>query len=367
MLAVIVAVLRAPSKLAAALSLDEKFGLKERVTTTLTLAPDEEASPAGQALLADVNQRIAQLDVGSRFPVRMSWSAALVPAGVMALALVTLFPPFEPAKSAARPNTVDDSKQAPKNAAQIEEKVNALKKKIERKPGDKDVKSEKLKEIEAKLERIASQPRDTKEQVRERVKEMTELEQFMKNQEKDMAARNAALGKQLKQMEQLAAKDLKEGPAKDLQKALSEGKLDKAQEELERLAKKIKNNELTEKEKEQLKRQLQDLKDKMQRAAEQKDKEEQLKKLQKEGKIDAETLQREMDKLKKECKNSQSMQKLAEKLGKCQQGMKDGDSEGAAEGLKEAGDQLKDMDMQEQEIQDLREQLQRLQDAKDSC
>src|SRR5205085_151835 len=36
-LALILAVLRAPSRLAAALSLDERFGLKERVTTSLTL------------------------------------------------------------------------------------------------------------------------------------------------------------------------------------------------------------------------------------------------------------------------------------------------------------------------------------------
>src|SRR5262249_53258257 len=59
MLAVGWAMLRAPSKLAAALFLDERFGLKERVTTSLTLAPEEEASPAGQALLADVNQRVS--------------------------------------------------------------------------------------------------------------------------------------------------------------------------------------------------------------------------------------------------------------------------------------------------------------------
>src|SRR5262249_22013066 len=72
-LAVALAVVRAPSKLAAALFLDEKFALKERVTTSLTLSPEEAATPAGQALLADVNQRLAQLDVGSRFPVRMSW------------------------------------------------------------------------------------------------------------------------------------------------------------------------------------------------------------------------------------------------------------------------------------------------------
>src|SRR6516165_5826513 len=38
-LAVVLALFRAPSRLAAALLLDDRFGLKERVTTSLTLAP----------------------------------------------------------------------------------------------------------------------------------------------------------------------------------------------------------------------------------------------------------------------------------------------------------------------------------------
>src|SRR5262249_29018719 len=90
-LGLVVGVLRAPSKLVAALSLDEKFGLKERVTTSLTLAPTKVATPAGQALLEDVNHRIGKLDVGERFPVRMSWSATLVPAGAALLAVVAIF------------------------------------------------------------------------------------------------------------------------------------------------------------------------------------------------------------------------------------------------------------------------------------
>src|SRR5205807_3062899 len=50
MLAMLLAVLRAPNKLVAALTLDERFGLKERVTTSLTLDVHTAALPAGQAL-----------------------------------------------------------------------------------------------------------------------------------------------------------------------------------------------------------------------------------------------------------------------------------------------------------------------------
>src|SRR5207245_7354386 len=73
LLALVMGVLRAPSRVAAALLLDERFALKERVTTSLTLAPHLSSSPAAAALLEDVNQRIEKLDVGSRFPLRVSW------------------------------------------------------------------------------------------------------------------------------------------------------------------------------------------------------------------------------------------------------------------------------------------------------
>src|SRR5437660_1431550 len=50
-----------PSPVAAALSLDERFNLKERVVTSVTLTSTEAASPAGQALLADADARLAPL------------------------------------------------------------------------------------------------------------------------------------------------------------------------------------------------------------------------------------------------------------------------------------------------------------------
>src|SRR5258708_11166980 len=69
------AALRAPSAVTAALSLDERFQLRERVTTSLTLDPVLAGSPAGQALLADVSRRLEPVRVGDGFPVRLSWNA----------------------------------------------------------------------------------------------------------------------------------------------------------------------------------------------------------------------------------------------------------------------------------------------------
>jgi len=364
-LAAVLAVLQAPSKVTAALLLDEKFGLKERVTTSLTLAPGQEALPAAQALLADVNARVDRLDVGTGFPLRVSWKSTLAPTAAGLLALAAYY--FQPPPTQARPGSPEDLAKPPVNAAQIEEKVNKLKKKEPEKKPTVRVASEDLKRIEAELDQIANKPRDNKEQLRERIKEMTALEDAIKHREKDLAEKSKSLQQQLKQMERMSNKEgSQEGPAKDLQKALAQGKLDEAKDELDKLAKKLKNNELTVKEKEQLAKQLQNIQQKMERLAQQKDKEDKLQQLRREGKIDQETFKREMEQLKQQAKKSQDVQELAKKLGQCQQCLKQGDGKGAAKNLEEATSQLEGMSGKEKELEELSEKLQQLQDAKDS-
>src|SRR5207247_3261446 len=92
----------------------------------------------------------------------------------------------------------------------------------------------------------------------------------------------------------------KDGPANGVQQAHSEGDMDKAREELDKLVKKMKNNELTEKDKEQLAKQMNSLQKKLQDLSQQKNKEEMLKKLAEEGKLDPEALERELAQLKQD-------------------------------------------------------------------
>jgi hypothetical protein len=360
MAAVVCGALWAPSRLAAALSLDSEFGLKERVTTSLTLPPDQESTPAGQALLADVNQKITDLDVGSRFPVRMSWSAALVPVCAAVLAMVALF--YEPTRGSATSKPTNDLTKPPPNLAEIEQKMKDLKRTRE-KPAAEKLKSEELEKLEAELEKIANKPRKTKEDIKERVKEMTALEDQMKGLEREMAEKAKSLQNSLKQLDKNAGKDSEEGPAKDLQKALAEGKLDKAKEELERISKRLKNNEMTDKEKEQLRKQMEKMQQKMERLAQQKDKKEQLQK----SNLDPETLQREMEDLQKQSQKLKDLQDLANEMSKCKECLKQGDSQSAMESLKKAGDKLKEMQGREEDLADLEEQLKSLKDAKGSC
>jgi hypothetical protein len=365
LVAILLSVRRAPSRVAAALSLDDRFGLRERTVTAFSLTPDLDATPAGVALLADAENRIKPLRVGEKFPIGLPWSSALVPAGGLAVALIALFyhPSFPTAQgeTADKPVAADAKKEVEKRMEEVARKPRTPEKPAER------PKSEQLKQLEAKLDEIAKKPRDTTQQLRDRIKEMTPLEEEFKKLERDKTEKARLLQQQLQAKDRMQPNEVpKDGPAKEFSKALSEGDLEQAKQELDKLVKKLANNELTEKEKEQLGKQLDALAQKMDRLAQQKDKQEQLKKLAQQGKLDPETLDREMDKIRKDNDKLKDLQKLAQKLGQCQQCMKQGDGGQAAKALGEAGEQLANMDLDEKELEDLKDELDHLRSARNS-
>jgi len=61
------------------------------------------------------------------------------------------------------------------------------------------------------------------------------------------------------------------------------------------------------------------------------------------------------------------MEDLANAIGQARKAVQGSDGKDAAERMKGAADNLKDMDMADKDLEDIRDSLQRLQDAKDSC
>jgi uncharacterized coiled-coil DUF342 family protein len=367
LLAVVLALIRAPSRLAAALLLDERFGLKERVTTSLTLAPEHVPLPAAQALLADVGERVVSLDIRSRFPVALRWHALLVPLGGLLLAVVAVF--YEPSRTQATP-LPEDLALAPANRSEIEQKVKELEKKAREKRELNKATGEKADPLDEELKKLLNRPRDTQEEVRNRIKDLTALEEKIKNRQDALAEKAQAIKDQLRQMNQMSGMDTKNGPAKDLQKAVDKGDFNKAQEEVERLAKKLKNNELTEQDREQLKKQLQDLQEKLKRLSDPKEQEEKLQELRRQGKIDQDQLDRALDQLRKNSQrlnrdDQERLQEIADALRECERCMKRGDSDKAAEALKKAGQCMRKMDDLEN-MQEMQEQLEQLEGCKRS-
>jgi len=361
-LALVLAVLWTPSRLSAALMLDERFGLKERVTTSLTLPDGIETSPAGQALLEDVTKHVGKLEISSRFPLRLSWASALIPVGALALFLVAVL--YHPQLNQANANSEADLKQPIANATDINKQMeNLVKKPRQQEKSESSERSKDLEKIEAELKDLVKRPRGNKEQLLDVAKEMTQIESDLKKQQQQLSDKSKAMKDQLKSMERLSKKK-KDGPAKDLEKALEEGKFDKAKKEVDELAKKLKNNELNEKEKEELGQQIKEVKDKLERLSKQQDQADRLKEMAKNGQLDPEALDREMDKLKKKNEDLKDLKDIADELEKCESSMKKGDCDKAGEALQRAGEKLQKMAKNDDELQELEETIEDLKKCK---
>jgi hypothetical protein len=364
-IAIAIAIAHRPDVTKSALWLDDAFGLRERVTTSLALSSDDAATPAGQALLADAAARVHGIKVSERFPIRVGWQGWLIPSAAGALALVMAFyhpiinPPIV---------TAEEKKLSSDEKASLEKKLEALQRPAKREPVvNEKGKSEDLKRLEAKLEEIAKQPRDNAQQLKERIKDLTPMEDAIKKLERERADKSRMLQQQLQMKDALSPNDnTKDGPAAEFQKSLGDGNLDKAKDELEKLAKKLANNELTPKDKEQLAKQLNNLQKKLNDLANQTQKEDMLKKLAQDGKLDQEALERELNQLKQDNEKLKDLQKLADKMNQCQNCMKSGDMAGAQKALAEAADQLAQTAREQGELDDIREQLENLRDAKDA-
>jgi len=272
---------RTPSRLDAALLIDERFGLRERVTTALTLPAEQRQSSAGQALLADAEQRVAAVDVRSRFGIHVAWTVALVPVfAVLLVGVAVVYP---------NPTTVQDKPAlafSPINAAEIGADMKRLRetaqkeREARKKEPVQDADAKELEEIEADLDKVTAGPHDTADDLREQFTKMSELEDRLAKKAKAMGDKQDA---QQEQFDRLAKKPKQDGPAREMQDALAKGDFDKAGAEAERLARELQDDKLSPEEKAQLKEQLADLDDELERLSRKKEEEQQLKEMADKG------------------------------------------------------------------------------------
>ena len=364
----------APSPLAAALAIDQRFDLKERVTTALSLSPHDQSSSAGQALLADANARLERVVVPGKFPVRVGWRALFLPAQAVAIALLALYPPPVLTMLAGGGSKSDDDQ------AQADEKAPPPKvagpRPFIRPPAERPNKSEELRQLEAELEKLyaennkeAAPDKDRPDQVRERQEQIAKAEDRLKKREQEMAEKFQKLQDQMGKMTELDKGEARrDGPAKEFEQALAKGDLKKAQEEVDRLQKKAREKKLDPKEQEQLKKQLEDLNNKVDKATrEQKEKEKKLKDLIDQARRenrDAEALERELKNLQKDQQATKEMQELAKALKQAKQALDQNDMEGLADQLAQAGKQLENIQDDLQDFDDIEEHLQNLKQMK---
>jgi hypothetical protein len=348
--------------LEAAIEIDRRFGLKERVSSALALAPQDLDSDAGKALLNDASQRVAVVDVSDQFKVSGTWRTALpiVPAVAFFL-IAVLIAPAQPSNSSAKENAVASKERIKKANDELKKKIEAQIKKAE----DKGLKDAEviLKELDEKFDKLSG--KDSAEK-KETLLKLNDLKSQIR-QERDKLG---GADKMRKQFDQL--KNIEQGPADKMAASMKEGDFQKAMNEVKELQKQLESGEMTAEQKAELAKQLDQMREAMQemkKAHEQakKDLEKKIQQAKAAGdKQQAEKLAAQLDQMTSQDQNMQQMQEMADKLGQCSQALKSGDAQKASDQLGQMARQLQQLQQELDQLESLDEMIDEIASAKDA-
>jgi hypothetical protein len=348
------------ANLDAALEIDRRFGLKERISSALALSAEELQSPCGVALIDDAQRRVSKLEVEGRFPIQLNRRAwlPLVPAAV-AFAFCFIADPTRPTQADATANTVEVKKQ-------IDESVKPLQSKLQERA--KQAGEEGLKEAEDLFKKIEEGTRDlAKVNDTDRHDAMTKLNDLA--QQLEQRREKLSEGEKLK--DQLAGmKNLPAGPADKLAKELKNGNFDKAIKEIAKLQAQLSQGQLDPEKQKELAEQLNAMKDALDKIADahQKMQEELQKKLEqakKSGDQDAaKKLENQLQAMARKQSQMDQLSKMAEKLGQAGQAMKQGNTAQAQAALGQMSHDLAQTQQELSEMAMLESTLDEIDDAK---
>jgi hypothetical protein len=347
----------------AAIELDHRCGLKERVSSTLALDTSERESPAGRALTADALRRVQNVSVHENFGLRLGrWALLPVLPAVAAFLLALWLPPIQRPEVIAKQSNIVQAKV-------IQQKVvDPLKKQLEeRKKQASEAGLQELKEALDKMYR--DMERDLKaDKPMERKEVIAKLNDLAKQLEQRREKIDAAQDIK-KQMEDL--KQLGEGPGDNLAKALKDGDFKKAVDEVGKMLKDLNDGKLKPEDAKKLADRLKDIKDRLDRMAKEHEKKkqalkEQIEQAKKQGdKAKAQQLQQKLDQLSQKDKQMQQLQKMAQQLGQCSKCLAEGNQKQAAEGMEALKGELQDLKQQMEELKALEQALAGIGQCKD--
>ena len=350
------------TEMEAAIEIDKRFGLKERVSSTLALHEHERETEAGRALTDDAVRRVGRVEVGEKFRVPIRWWAGLPIAAAVAVFLLAWLVPDamrEPTTVAAAPAT--PIKQIKKSTDELKKKL-AERQKRAREKGLADA-SDLFKKLEQGVDKLSEKD------LADRKKAMVKLNDLAKDLEKrrEQLAGSDKLRDQFNQL-----KDLKKGPADKMAKAIKNGDFKKALDELKNLKEKLEANQLTDEEREKLAGQLQQMQDKLNEVADAHEQakqeiERQIAEKLKSGDMEGcNKLQQQLDRLNQQNEKMDRLRQMAQKLGECSNCTKEGNCSKAADQLSQLAGDLEQLQSELDELEMLDEVMDQLSQAKSS-
>ncbi|MFO0789176.1 MAG: hypothetical protein U0805_06945 [Pirellulales bacterium] len=351
------------SPIDAAIEIDRRFDLRERIASSLSLSAEEQASQAGRAVMNDALRAVGRIDVDEKFKLQVGRRALwpLVPAAI-AFVVISFFDIREAASSL-------EAKATAKAAENTKTALESLRKKVEeqRKQLDKEKGLEKaddlFKQIEQGTRDLAQKdkmdPTKAAVKLNDLAKQLEERRQQLGNKD--------AVQEQFQKMKNLGA-----GPADKAAEAMKQGDWKKALDEVDKLAKELREGKLDAAKKEQLEKQLGQMKEKLEAAAQahqqaMEEVKKQIEQAQKQGNLaKANDLQKKLDQLQKQQPQMNKLQQLAQQMGQIQQGLKQGDGKKAADAMSQMAQQLDKMQQDANEMQNIDMAMDQIEMAKDA-
>jgi hypothetical protein len=350
------------SVLDAAIEIDRRCGLKERVSSAMAIAPSEAESAAGRALLADAQQRVDGLELRAAFPLRVRWPALmpLLPA-MLGAAIALMLPDAVRSGSKASAGDLASQQKIQRSAKQLSHKLAERVAKLEEK--DDPQAEELLKQLRKAADELARRKEVDRKQA---LVKMNELAKQIEKRRESMGGADE-LQRQLERL-----KDFEKGPADRIAEALRQGDAKKALQELQRLQEQLASGKLSDQEKQQLASQLQDLQRKMQQAADQhrqamEDLQRQIQQKLAEGDREAAgKLQNKLDEMRKRDEAMKRLENMGQCLKNAGESLKKGDAKNASAQLKQVAEQLDKLQSEQQQMRQLEELEDDIDDAKNA-
>ncbi|NQT15983.1 MAG: hypothetical protein HQ582_24725, partial [Planctomycetes bacterium] len=349
------AIFRSRGPIDAAIEIDRRFRLKERVSSALAMSEEERAMPLGQALLDDAQSRVRRIHLAEHFRISPGRQMLLpiIPVAMAVLAVLLISPA---APNQAQANTDTAVKK------QIEQSTKALKRKLEEKTDEAKKKGlDDAEELFRRLQEGTDDLADRSQGKRKRaLVKLNDLARQIKERRQQLGGSNQ-VRKQLNQL-----KNIQRGPADQFLKAIKEGDFNKAMQELEALKQKLADGQLNKEDREKLAKQLDQMQAKLQKLAEahrqaEEDLEKRIDDARREGRNEeADQLQQQLDALQQQRPQMEQLQNLADKLGQCANCVRQGQPKDAESMLQSLQADVASLEEQLQEMEMLDEAMAQL-------
>src|SRR5262245_61174859 len=346
----------------AAMEIDHRFDLRERVASSLSLSDEDRSSEAGLAVVNDALRAVRRIEVDDKFRMQLDRRAwwPLVPAAIVFV--LVAFVENREAESGHNHETVAAVQK------QVKQSTESLRKKIEEQR--KQAEKQGLEAAQGLFKQIEQGTKDLQEK---KDVDRTKAAVTLNDLSKQLEQRRQQLGGEDKLKQQFEGmKNLGAGPAEKAAQAMKEGDWKKALDEVKELEKKLLEGKLDAQDKENLAKQLEKMKDKLQAAADahkqaMENLQKQIDQQKRQGNMaKAGELQQKLDQLKQQQAQMNRLQQLAQQMADAQQGLQQGDGKKTADAAAKMAEQLAQMQKDMEEVKMLADAQNQLDMAKDA-